>query len=75
MIADPSKSSVERAMDKAKNKLGRSTRGTESLPNDELDFERQRAKTLEKQQRKEEYERLGLSEKTKYGSGGFSFSG
>lgn len=63
-------------MDKAKSKLGRSPSGVEALPNDELDYERQRAKAVEKQRRKEEYERLGLSEKTKYGMpGGVSFNG
>lgn len=75
-VADPRKSSIDRAMEKAKSKLGRSPAGAEALPSDELEYERQRAKAVEKQRRKEEYERMGLSDRTKYGMpGGMSFGG
>ena len=57
-------------MDKAKSKLGRRPSNAETLPDDEEDFERQRAKAIEKQRRKEEYERLGLAEQTKFGMAG-----
>jgi len=62
-------------MDKAKQKLGRKPSGADALPDSEEDFERQKAKAVEKQKRKEEYERLGLGDKTKFGmpgSGSFS---
>ena len=64
------KSSVERAMDKAKSKLGRRPSGSEALPNDEQDFERQKAREVEKQRRKEDYERLGLDDRVKFGMKG-----
>ena len=64
------KSSVERAMDKAKSKLGRRPSGSEALPNDERDFERQKAREVEKQRRKEDYERLGLDDRVKFGMKG-----
>src|ERR1700761_6087605 len=64
------RSGVERVMDKARSKLGRGPIGAEMLPNDEEDFEQQKAKEIEKQRRKEEYERLGLGERTKFGSPG-----
>ena len=57
-------------MDKTKSKLGRRPSGAESLPDDEEDFQRQKAKAIEKQRRKEEYERLGLSDRTKFGMSG-----
>lgn len=44
--------------------------GSERLANDESDFERAKAKELEKQRRKEEYERLGLGDRTKFGQPG-----
>lgn len=63
-------------MDKARSKFGRSHSGADALPSDELEYERQRAKAMEKQRRKEEYERLELDKQTKYGMpGGMSFSG
>ena len=49
------RSSVERAMGKAKSRLSRRPSGAEALPDDEEDFERQKAKAIEKQRRKEEY--------------------
>ena len=61
------RSSVERAMGKAKSRLSRRPSGAEALPDDEEDFERQKAKAIEKQRRKEEYERLGLGDRTKFG--------
>lgn len=57
-------------MDKAKSKLSRRPSGAETLPDDEQDFERQKAKEVEKQRRKEEYERLGLEDRTKFGMPG-----
>lgn len=63
-------------MDKARSKFGRSPAGAEPLAKDELEYERQRAKAAEKQQRKEDYERLQLGKQTKYGMpGGMSFNG
>ncbi|KAK5127165.1 hypothetical protein LTR85_008526 [Meristemomyces frigidus] len=64
------KSSLEQVMDKAKAKLSRRPSGTEALPDDAEDFERQKAKEIEKQNREKEYERLGLGDKTKYGMSG-----
>jgi len=64
------KSSIERAMDKARSKLGRRPSGAESLAADEAEFERQKAKEIEKQRRKAEYERLGLGDRTKFGMPG-----
>lgn len=57
-------------MEKAKSKLARRPSGAEALPDDEQDFERQKARAIEKQRRKDEYERLGLSDRTKYGMPG-----
>jgi hypothetical protein len=57
-------------MDKARSKLGRRPSGAESLAADEAEFERQKAKEIEKQRRKEEYERLGLGDRTKFGMPG-----
>lgn len=57
-------------MEKAKSKLGRRPSGADVLPDDEQDFERQKAKAIEKQRRKEEYERLGLGDRTKFGMPG-----
>ena len=73
--SDYRKSSLSSAMDKAKSKLSRRPSGPEALPNDEQDFQRQKAKALEKQRRKEEYERLGLDDRMKFGlkgAGGFN---
>ncbi|RMZ06411.1 hypothetical protein D0862_04624 [Hortaea werneckii] len=65
------KSSFGQAMEKAKAKLSRSKpSNSESLPDDNADFERQKAKDVEKQKRKEEYERLGLKEQTTFGLSG-----
>lgn len=55
-------------MDKAKSKLGRSPSGAEALAGDEKEFERQKAKAVEKKRRREEFERLCLEDRTKYGS-------
>lgn len=62
-------------MEKAKTRFARRPSGSESLPENEAEFERQKAREVERQQRKEEYERLGLGEKTKLGdpAGGFKF--
>ena len=68
--ASHQKSTVERAMDKAKSKLGRRPSGSQALPNDEQDFERQKAREVEKQRRKEDYERLGLDDRVKFGMKG-----
>lgn len=61
---------MERAMDKARSKLGRRPSGAESLASDDAEFERQKAKEVEKQRRKADYERLGLGDKTKFGMPG-----
>lgn len=57
------KSSVGKIMDKAKSKIN----GRERLSDDADDFEKSKAKEVEKQKKKEEYERLGLGDKTKFG--------
>ncbi|EMC93596.1 hypothetical protein BAUCODRAFT_37277 [Baudoinia panamericana UAMH 10762] len=64
------KSSLGRLVDKTVLKLNRRPSGAESLPNDEDDFQRQKAKEVEQQRRKEEYERLGLGERTTLGTPG-----
>ncbi|KAK3073934.1 hypothetical protein LTR53_004062 [Teratosphaeriaceae sp. CCFEE 6253] len=69
-VGERRKSSLNGMVDKAKAKLGRRPSGAEALAGDEEDFERQKAKEVEKQKRKEEYERLGLGDRTKYGMGG-----
>ena len=62
-----SKPLFSKVVDKARAKM---SGGSEKLPNDEGDFERAKAKELEKQRRKEEYERLGLGDRTKFGTPG-----
>lgn len=62
------KSSVSKVIDKARAKL--SHRGSEMLPDDEQDFERQRAKAEKNEQRKADYERLGLDDRVKFGTTG-----
>lgn len=65
--------SVAKVIDKAKAKV--SKREGQSLPDDEEDFEKQRAKEVKKEQRKADYERLGLDERVKFGTlgaGGFN---
>lgn len=74
-IAERHKSSVGAMLDKAKAKLSRKPSGVDNLPDDEEDFERQKAKETEKQKRREEYERLGLGDRTKYGMGGNPWGG
>lgn len=69
------KSTIERAMEKAKSKLGRRPSDAESLASNEEEYERQKAKAIERQRRKEEYERLGLGDKTKFGMPGAPSSG
>lgn len=57
------KSSIGKIMDRAKSKMT----GGERIADNESEFERLKAKEVEKQRRKEEYERLGLGDRTKYG--------
>lgn len=67
------KSSIGRAVDKAKAKLRGS--GSEMLAGDEEEFQKMKAKEVKKEERQKEYERLGLGEQTKMGmkgAGGFS---
>lgn len=62
-------------MEKAKSKFVRRPAGSESLPGSAEDFERQKAKEVEKGRRQAEYERLKLREQTIFGmkgAGGFS---
>jgi len=59
--------------DKARTKLRHGSKDMEELAGDEEEFERQRQKEIEQQKRKEEYEKLALNQKTKFGSGGMSF--
>ncbi|KAF2099279.1 hypothetical protein NA57DRAFT_55252 [Rhizodiscina lignyota] len=70
------KSPLAAAFGKAKAKIGElhERRGSrDKLPSDEAEFERMRAKEQEKERRREEYERLGLGDKTKFGAGGCEF--
>ena len=69
------RSSVGEIMSKAKAKLTRAPSGSEALPDDEADFERQKAKEVVKQKRQEDYERLDLEKKTKFGMGGGNWTG
>lgn len=48
------KSTIERAMEKAKAKLGRRPSDAESLASNDEEYERQKAKAIEKQRRIEE---------------------
>jgi len=65
------KSSISRVVDKAKAKakLSRSPAGAEMLANDNEQFEKMKEKEIKKEQKKEEYERLGLGNRTMYGMG------
>lgn len=54
-------------MEKAISKISRKPSGAKSLPQDEADFERQKAKEIDKLKRAEEYERLALADRTKFG--------
>ncbi|KAK5131761.1 hypothetical protein LTR08_000592 [Meristemomyces frigidus] len=69
-ISGQRKSIMGGVIDKAKAKLSRHPSGAEALPEDEEDFERQKAKDVEKQKRNQDYKRLGLADKTKYGTAG-----
>jgi hypothetical protein len=57
-------------MEKVKAKLSRSSSGAELLADDEKQFEKMKSKEAKKEQRKAEYERLGLGTQTVYGSRG-----
>ncbi|QIW96949.1 hypothetical protein AMS68_002467 [Peltaster fructicola] len=66
------KSSLSKAIDKVKSRLGKHG---EALADDEEDYERQRVKAEKKEKRREEYEQLGLDERVKFGTigaGGFN---
>lgn len=57
------RSTFGKIVDKARAKVS----GGEKLASSETDFEKEKAKAIEKQKRKEEYEKLGLEMRTKYG--------
>ncbi|KAK6424134.1 hypothetical protein LTR95_016422 [Oleoguttula sp. CCFEE 5521] len=68
------RSSLSKAVDKAKAKLSRSQSGTEMLPDDEEAFEKAREREVKREKRKEEFEKSGLKEQTVFGmkgAGGF----
>ena len=54
------KSTIERAIDKAKAKFGRRSSESEDVSDDDDEFRKQKAKDAEKWKRKEDYVRLGL---------------
>lgn len=60
------KSSIGRAIDKAKSKLT----GSEPVPETQEELEERRARALRKQERDAEYKRLGLGDRVKFGSSG-----
>ncbi|OCL10643.1 hypothetical protein AOQ84DRAFT_211171 [Glonium stellatum] len=64
-----SKSPIMSAIDKMKDKLSGSN-NKDTLPSSEAEFARLREKERGKERRKQEYERLGLAGKTKFGQGG-----
>lgn len=69
-----SKSPIMSAIDKVKDKLSGS-KDKDVLPSSEAEFDRLREKEREKERRKQEYERLGLADKTKFGQGGMQMGG
>nr|POF26094.1 hypothetical protein CFP56_22242 [Quercus suber] len=64
------KSPLFAALAKARAKLSRHPSGAESLAGGEEEYERLKAKAIEKQKRRDEYERLGLGDRTKFGMQG-----
>jgi len=48
--------------------------GYESLSDDEEDFEKEKQKAIVKQKRVDDYERLGLADRTRLGVGGWSIA-
>ena len=69
-----SKSPIMSAIDKVKDKLSGS-KDKDVLPSSEVKFDHLREKEREKERRKQEYERLGLADKTKFGQGGMRIGG
>ena len=67
---EPRKSAMGEVIDKAKTKLSRRPSDSEALPESEEDFQKQKAKDVKKEKRMADYERLGLAEKTRYGTAG-----
>lgn len=65
-LGDEKQSSLAKTMDKIRAKVN----GSEKPPSDPAELEKSEAKALEKQRRKDEYERLGLGHITKYGMPG-----
>ncbi|OQO04244.1 hypothetical protein B0A48_10855 [Cryoendolithus antarcticus] len=68
------RSSLSKAVDKAKAKLSRSQNGAEILPDDDEAFEKAKEKERKREKRKEEFEKSGLKEQTMFGmkgAGGF----
>jgi hypothetical protein len=65
---------VSAAFDKAKAKL--TGKGLEPLPGDQDEYERRKEKEKKKEERKADYERLDLANRTKFGMGrgGMTFS-
>lgn len=66
LVGEQRRSSIGKIMDKARAKMS----GSERLPNDERDFEKEQRKAIERQKNKEAYERLRLGERTIYGMPG-----
>jgi hypothetical protein len=59
------------ALDKARHKLSSSSK----LDSSEAEFERRKEIEVKKEERKAEYERLGLGNKVKFGQGGMQMGG
>lgn len=63
------------AIDHAKHKLSLNKDKRTELSGSEEEFQQAKAKEEEKQKRKEDYERLGLGNKVKFGQGGMQMGG
>jgi hypothetical protein len=59
------------ALDKARHKLSSSSK----LDSSEAEFERRKEIEVKKEERKAEYERLGLGNRVKFGQGGMQMGG
>ena len=69
-----SRSPIMSVIDKVKDKLSGS-KDKDVLPSSSAEFDRLREKEREKERRNQEYERLGLADKTKFGQGGMQMGG
>lgn len=63
------------AFSSAKARLSPSSKGQGVLAGSEEEYQKLKAKEEEKQKRNEEYERLRLGDKVKFGQGGMNMNG